>query len=60
MNARTALKALAAVRKVHEPIEAVNTDTGRECQVCTGCGTDAGNWQRWPCPTIRAIREAAR
>jgi hypothetical protein len=24
-------------------------------KVCTGCGTDNGNWQVWPCPTIRAI-----
>lgn len=23
--------------------------------VCTGCGTDDGNWKRWPCPTITVV-----
>jgi hypothetical protein len=27
----------------------------RLVKVCSGCGTDDGNWQRWPCPTIRAL-----
>ncbi|MCC3333563.1 hypothetical protein [Nocardia abscessus] len=45
------------VRKVHEPIEALNVryPGGRLTQVCSGCGTDAGNWQMYPCPTIRAL-----
>lgn len=49
--------ALERVRKVHEPIDAVHY-AGRSQtlrQVCTGCGTDDGNWQVWPCPTIRAM-----
>ena len=52
---------LAAVRAVeagHEPIDALNVRINRIQKVCTGCGTDDGNWQVWPCPTIRAITEA--
>jgi len=45
----------ARVRKVHEPVEALNVRYGHTQKVCTGCGTDAGNWQVWPCPTVRAI-----
>lgn len=46
-----------AVRSVHEPIDALNVGVRRPQvqQVCTGCGTDDGNWQIWPCPTIRAV-----
>lgn len=47
--------ALNAVIKVHEPIDALHTNTNTVRQVCTGCGTDNGNWKVWPCPTIRAI-----
>lgn len=45
------------VREVHEPIEALNMRSpgGRVTSVCTGCGTDNGNWQIYPCPTIRAL-----
>lgn len=45
------------VRKVHEPIEAMNYGHRRPqlTNVCSGCGTDAGNWQMYPCPTIRAL-----
>lgn len=53
--ARTAENALEAVRDVHQPLDALHTNTNRVRQVCTGCGTDDGNWQVWPCPTIRAI-----
>jgi hypothetical protein len=51
-----------AVRKIHSPIDAVNTryPGGRMTQVCTGCGTDDGNWQTWPCPTIRAVDSALK
>lgn len=48
--------ALWAVLEVHQPIDAI--DMARQngkTFVCTGCGTDDGNWQRWPCPTVRAI-----
>lgn len=51
------LAALDACLAVHQPIEAVMY-TGpqqRMVKVCTGCGTDDGNWQRYPCPTVRAI-----
>lgn len=45
------------VRAVHEPIQAVHygRTTSTPTRVCTGCGTDSGNWQTWPCPTIRAL-----
>ena len=45
------------VRDVHEPIDAMNMryPGGRLTQVCSGCGTDNGNWQMYPCPTIRAL-----
>lgn len=45
------------VREVHEPIDAMLNPGRHErvVKVCTGCGTDDGNWQRWPCPTIRAL-----
>lgn len=51
-----------AVRKIHGPIDALNTryPGGRMTQVCTGCGTDDGNWQTWPCPTIRAVDAALK
>jgi hypothetical protein len=62
--ANTRLKALHAavtgVMGVHEPVEAVMYSGSRQrlVKVCTGCGTDDGNWQRWPCPTVRAIEKA--
>lgn len=46
------------VREVHQPIEALNMrhhPRGQLTRVCSGCGTDDGNWQTWPCPTIRAL-----
>lgn len=46
------------VRQVHQPIEAVNmrhNPRGQLAYVCSGCGTDDGNWQVYPCPTIRAL-----
>ena len=54
-EARKASAALDRVRAIHEPIEALNVRYGHKQKVCTGCGTDDGNWQVWPCPTIRAI-----
>lgn len=57
LPAAEANAALRRVREVHQPIDAVHYAGPRQTmmQVCAGCGTDAGNWQRWPCPTIRAI-----
>jgi len=51
------LAALDAVLAVHEPIDALMNPGRHErtVKVCTGCGTDDGNWQRYPCPTVRAI-----
>ena len=53
--------ALRAVEGVHEPVDALMY-TGKsqhhKVHVCVGCGQDDGNWQPWPCPTIRTIREA--
>lgn len=48
------------VRQVHQPIDAVNMrhPGGRLTRVCSGCGTDDGNWQHYPCPTIRALEES--
>lgn len=52
--------ALQAVCDVHGAIDAVHYLGARQTRrrVCTGCGSDDGNWQVWPCPTIRAIRAA--
>ena len=49
--------AIRAVLELHKPIEALNTRYNRMQRVCTGCGTDDGNWQTWPCPTVRGIAE---
>ena len=51
------LAAVDAVLAVHQPIDAVMNPGRHEriVKVCTGCGADDGNWQRYPCPTIRAI-----
>lgn len=60
---RALADALDRVREVHEPIDAAMYHGGGEpriVKVCTGCGTDDGNWQRWPCPTIRALAPVAR
>jgi hypothetical protein len=48
------------VQSIHQPVEAVNYRGGmpRRTQVCSGCGTDDGNWQQYPCPTIRALNGA--
>ena len=54
------LAAVDASLAVHEPMDA-GMNPGRHeriVKVCTGCGTDDGNWQRWPCPTVRAIISA--
>ena len=51
---------LNRVREVHQPVEALNfrhNPRGQLAQVCSGCGTDDGNWQLYPCPTIRALKE---
>ena len=62
--ARTAvpalLDALEAVLKVHTPIDALmfSGRHQRMVAVCVGCGTDDGNWQRYPCPTVKAITDA--
>ena len=52
------LAAIRAVEAVHESIDALNVRFNRVQKVCTGCGTDDGNWQTWPCPTIRALTDA--
>lgn len=48
------------VRQIHTPIDALNVAIGKVQQVCTGCGKDDGNWEIWPCPTIRALEEGGR
>ena len=57
----TLLAALDAVLAVHEPIDALMNPGRHErtVKVCAGCGTDDGNWQRFPCPTVRAIEAAS-
>lgn len=52
-----AIRRIEAVREIHQPIKALNTryPGGKLTQVCTGCGQDDGNWNQWPCPTIRAL-----
>ena len=44
-----------AARALHKPLDALNTNSNRIGQVCLGCGQDNGNWNEWPCPTIRAL-----
>lgn len=55
------LAALDAVLAVHEPLDALMNPGRQErtVKVCTGCGTDDGNWQRYPCPTVSAIEATA-
>ena len=59
-----ALAALEAVLAIHRPLPATmkaSARAGRQAaHVCTGCGTDAGKWEQWPCPTVRAIESALR
>lgn len=49
-----------AVLEVHQPVEAVHIEGNRQelRNVCSGCGTDDGNWQAWPCPTVRVMERA--
>ncbi|MCQ9367362.1 hypothetical protein NQ036_03755 [Brevibacterium sp. 91QC2O2] len=51
------LTALEGVLQVHQPIEAVDElgRTKRPIRVCAGCGTDSGQWQLYPCRTVRPI-----
>lgn len=44
-----------AARAIHKPLDALNMNSNRIGQVCLGCGQDNGNWNEWPCPTIRAL-----
>ena len=52
------IAALEGVLEVHRPIDALNIRVNKIAQVCLGCGTDDGNWQQYPCPTVRAVAEA--
>lgn len=55
---RALLAAVEGVLAVHQPLAALDVRVNRMRQVCTGCGTDGGNWQPYPCPTVRTITEA--
>jgi hypothetical protein len=61
-NVERLTAALEAVLEVHEPVEAVMNPGRHEriVKVCTGCGADDGNWQRWPCPTVSAVEAALK
>jgi hypothetical protein len=52
--------ALARVEALHQPVDAaMYAGNGvHKVKVCTGCGRDDGNWQRWPCPTRAAVTAA--
>lgn len=55
------LSALDAVAALHQPLDALmyaGRSQQHKLQVCTGCGQDDGNWNQWPCPTVRAITNA--
>lgn len=54
------INAVEAVLAVHEPVDALMNPGRHEriVKVCTGCGTDDGNWQRYPCPTVTAVENA--
>jgi hypothetical protein len=49
--------AASIVREIHGPVDAIDygVRNPRQTRVCAGCGTDGGNWQFWPCPTLRAL-----
>ena len=51
------LAAVEGVLEVHDSTDALMNPGRHErvVKVCAGCGTDDGNWQRWPCPTITAV-----
>ena len=59
-RAEAAEAAIERVREVHAPMEALEVRRNQIRQVCTGCGTDDGSWQPYPCPTIRAIDKERR
>jgi hypothetical protein len=51
---------LKPIRELHAPIDAADYSGGPfrgVTQVCIACGTDDGNWQRHPCPTVRLCDE---
>ncbi|MGO4583614.1 hypothetical protein AB4Z38_06965 [Arthrobacter sp. 2RAF6] len=54
---RRLLAALDGVLALHEQVDALMNPGRHErvVKVCTGCGTDDGNWQRYPCPTVAAV-----
>ena len=54
------LEAINRVLKIHEPADAAmyGGKNVYKVQVCTGCGQDDGNWNKWPCPTVEAIQKA--
>lgn len=47
-----------AVLAIHQPVDALNLGArnAHKMQVCSGCGQDDGNWNVYPCATVRAIR----
>ena len=52
--------AFKPIRELHAPIDAADYSGGPfrgVTQVCIACGTDDGNWQRHPCPTVRLCDE---
>lgn len=57
MDLKATHAAIAGVVQIHEATDALmySGKNQRIVKVCTGCGTDDGNWQRWPCPTIKAL-----
>ena len=44
-----------AAKALHKPLDALNTNSNHIGQVCLGCGQDNGNWNEYPCPTMRAL-----
>lgn len=55
------LAAIYAVLNLHQPVDALmygGRSQAHKVQVCTGCGQDDGNWNRYPCPTVAAINNA--
>ena len=50
-----ALDVIQAVMKVHKPINERNSRY-RSGRVCIGCVDAGGDWNEWPCPTVRAIQ----
>ena len=59
--AEDAVRRIDAALALHAPVDALHygPKNTHKVQVCTGCGQDDGNWNQWPCATVRALTAPA-